>query len=299
MGIKRRAALKGMLLGVATAAGARPASAAALPEAPADARGLLYDTTRCIGCKACVSACREANNLEPESAGFAPGLYHAPIDLSGRAKTVIKLYDDGSQRAFYKAHCLQCVDPACVGACMLGALSKKQYGIVEYNPTLCVGCRYCQMACPFNVPKFEWANRYSPKIVKCELCRHRFADGKGPACAEVCPREAVIYGPRAELLEEAHRRIAEHPGRYVPKVYGETDGGGTQALYLSHVPFDRLGLPVLSEQSVPATARTVQHTIYRGFVAPAALYALLGALVFRNRARSTWRYGEDEQGRDA
>jgi ferredoxin len=167
---------------------------------------------------------------------------------------------------------------------MLGALKKREKGIVSYDPSLCIGCRYCQMACPFGVPKFEWA-KAAPKIVKCELCRHRLVKGQLPACVEVCPRKAVIYGTRAELLEEAHRRLAEHPDRYVPKVYGEHDGGGTQVLYLAHVDFAKLGLPDLGTEPVAKTQRAIQHGIYKGFVAPVALYALLGAVMLRNRAR--------------
>ena len=196
MSINRRAALRGMIVAGAAMAGVRPAKAAPLRRAPADAVGLLYDTTRCIGCKACVAACREVNGLEPDP-GFSDGLYHAPVALSANAKTVIKLYSEGETQSFAKMQCMHCVDPACVGACMLGALKKREYGIVTYDDSLCVGCRYCQMGCPYNVPKFEWA-KVSPRIVKCELCNDRLKEGKIPACAEVCPREAVIFGKREE-----------------------------------------------------------------------------------------------------
>jgi Fe-S-cluster-containing dehydrogenase component len=293
VGIKRRTALTAMLAGAAGLAGAKRAKAAEAVVAQVDARGLLYDTTLCIGCKACVSACRAANNLEADP-GFAPGLYHAPADLSARAKTVIKLYQDGSERSFVKAQCMHCVDPACAGACMLGALSKREYGIVSYNPDLCVGCRYCQMACAFNVPKFEWAKRYTPRIVKCELCRHLIAEGKTPACADVCPRGAVIYETRAELLAEAKARIAANPGKYIDKVYGEHEAGGTQVLYLSHVPFEKLGLPAIGPESVPARARSVQHAVYRGFIAPTVLYAVLGFVTFRNRKNRAPRREEEQ-----
>jgi ferredoxin len=192
---------------------------------------------------------------------------------------------------------------------MLGALKKKEHGIVAYDASLCVGCRYCQMACPFNVPKFEWKKR-APKIVKCELCRHRsvgaslsttggfsrYPKGKGPACCEVCPREAVVYGTREELLGEARRRMKEYPDRYVPKIYGETDGGGTQVLYLSHVPFDKIGLPTLSDRAVPDQQRTIQHGIYQGFIAPIALYGVLGAVLWRNRRKSAVEGDAAEKG---
>jgi NAD-dependent dihydropyrimidine dehydrogenase PreA subunit len=160
--------------------------------------------------------------------------------------------------------------------------------VVEWDGSLCVGCRYCQMACPFNVAKFEWTKAL-PKIVKCELCKDRLADGKIPACAEVCPRGAVIFGKYNELLDEAHARLQQHPNDYVQKVYGEKDLGGTQVLYLANVEFEKLGFRFDNTAPVPEVQQTVQHGIYKGFAAPVALYALLGAVMFRNR-----RKGEKE-----
>ncbi|HYT66483.1 MAG TPA: hydrogenase 2 operon protein HybA [Vicinamibacterales bacterium] len=283
MGISRRTALKVALSGTAVAI-ARPAGAATVPlVAPADAVGLLYDTTKCIGCKACMVACREANGLQADSAASG-GLYHAPVDLNEKTKTVIKLYDDGEHRSFVKAQCMHCVDPACANACMLGAFKKREFGIVTYDVNYCIGCRYCEVACPYGVPKFEWS-KAAPKMVKCELCNHRLAQGKQPACTEVCPRQAVIFGKREDLLREAKRRLASNPGGYVQKIYGETDGGGTQCLYISHVPFDKIGLPALSDESTPSLQRTLQHSIYKGFAAPIALYGLLGAVMLRNRRK--------------
>lgn len=294
MGITRRAALQTMVAAGAAAVGARPARAAVLSVPPADAVGLLYDATLCIGCKTCTIACRDANHLPPDTTGSATGIYNAPVDLSPRAKTVIKLYAEGGERSYMKAQCMHCVDPACASACMLGALQKREFGIVTYDPDLCIGCRYCEIGCPFNVPKFEFA-KAAPQIVKCELCKERLANGQEPACTEVCPRKAVIFGRRTELLKEAKRRIADAPDRYVPKVYGETDGGGTQVLYLSHVPFEKLGLPALGDEPAPQLARTIQHGVYRDFIAPVALYAALGAAVFRNRRALEFKTAGDER----
>jgi Fe-S-cluster-containing dehydrogenase component len=284
VGINRRTALKGLVVAGATVAGVKPVKASGPIGIPDDAVGLLYDTTKCIGCKACVVACREANGLEADP-GWSGGLYQAPADLNEYTKNIIKLYDDGTDRSYMKAQCMHCADPACANACMLGAFKKREYGIVTYDVDLCIGCRYCQVACPFGIPKFEWS-KVAPRMVKCELCNHRIAEGKIPACAEVCPRGAVIYGKRADLLREAKERLAGNPDKYVPKVYGETDGGGTQVLYLSHVPFEKLGLPTLSETSTPTLQRTLQHSLYRGFIAPIALYGVLGAVMFRNRKKT-------------
>ena len=280
MGITRRRALQVALAGAAVAA-AKPIKASEARVAPPDAVGLLYDSTLCIGCKTCMVACREANGLEPDTS-WSNGLYQAPLDLNEKTKTVIKLYEDGGSRAFVKAQCMHCVDPACASACMLGAYKKREYGIVSYDPAYCVGCRYCEVACPYGVPKFEWS-KAAPKMVKCELCRDRLAAGKPPACTEVCPRKAVIFGRRDDLLTEAKRRLADNPGKYVQKVFGETDGGGTQCLYISNVPFEKLGFPALTDRSTPTLQRTIQHSIYKGFAAPMALYGLLGAVMLRNR----------------
>jgi Fe-S-cluster-containing dehydrogenase component len=253
---------------------------------PDDAVGLLYDTTRCIGCKACVVACKEANKRPADVDGYGGGLYDAPEGLNEFTKNVIQLYrnDGANQISYVKKQCMHCVDPACVGACMLGALQKGKFGIVSYDSSLCVGCRYCEAACPFNVPKFEWSKR-APKIVKCELCRDRIEEGKQPACSEVCPRGAVVYGRYNDLLADARARLAAEPGKYVPHIYGERELGGTQVLYLSHVPFEELGFRFNDEQSVPHTQQTVQHGVYKGFIAPIALYGILGAVAFRNRRK--------------
>ena len=250
----------------------------------------------------------------PADSAANGGLWDAPTDLDSTTKNIIKLYHEGEQTSFVKQQCMHCVDPGCVSACMLHSLHKDEVtGVVMYDPAYCVGCRYCMMACPFNVPKFEF-EKAAPKIVKCELCRHRIKDaavvgaggftrypmGQGPACCEVCPREAVIYGRRDELLAEAKRRIAAWPGKYYKdRVYGEVDGGGTQVLYLAQVPFDRIGLPDLGTQPVPETAYAVQEGIYYKvpFLAPVGLFAVLGAVIYRNRRADSVGAAEKEDKR--
>ena len=283
MGIDRRTLLKSMAAaGATTLAKASPVQAREAKAPPSDAVGMLYDTTRCIGCKACVVACKEANGDVADTRVPGMGIYDAPTDLNDRTRNVIKLHRDADEEAFVKKQCMHCVDPACVGACMLGALQKREFGVVTWNGDLCIGCRYCQVACPFNVPAFEWDSA-TPSIVKCEMCSHRLAEGKEPACCEVCPREAVIFGDYQEILRIARNRLEQYPDRYYPKIYGETEFGGTQVLYLSHVPFEKLGFREGSEESIPHLQQTIQHGVYKGFVAPAALYAMMGVVLFRNR----------------
>jgi formate dehydrogenase beta subunit len=285
MAITRRTVLKGLLTGGAVAASAGTAQAALPPKQPdPDAVGLLYDSTLCVGCRACVAACREANSLTAQPTAMKGAAYDAPIDLDAHTKTIIKLYDTGTARGYVKNQCMHCVDPACVSVCMFSALHKTKFGIVAYDKESCIGCRYCQVACPFNVPKFEWASA-TPKIVKCELCRDRLAVGQEPACTTVCPRKAVIFGRRTDLLREAHARISARPTHYEPSVYGEHDAGGTQVLYLApaNVSFAALGLPALGDQAIPYFTENLQHAVYQGFIAPIALYAALAVTMFRNR----------------
>ena len=279
MGITRRAALQTLAAAGATAAVPKRLRAREAKQPAPDAVSILYDSTRCIGCKDCIRGCA-AENTGSENWG-------TENELSPTALTVLKKYDVwGEDRALRKVQCMHCVDPACVSACMLGAMHKDADGAVVWDADLCVGCRYCQIACPFNVPRFEW-DTPAPELRKCELCPERRAAGLQPACVEACSEGALTYGTRDELLAEAHRRIEQHPDRYNPEVFGEDDGGGTGVLYLTGagVPFTAMGLPELGTESVPSLPETIQHTIYKGFIAPLALFGLFGALVNRNTKR--------------
>lgn len=280
----RRSLFKGLAAAATMTVVSTPAEGRTPPRAPANAIGLLYDATKCIGCKACVVRCKEIGDLPADVDGYGGGLYDAPESLNERTRNVIQLYKEGDETSYVKKQCMHCIDPACVSACMMGALQKRAFGAVTWENERCIGCRYCQVACPFNVPQFQWS-KTSPRIVKCDLCADRLVQGKPPGCVEACPRGAVISGPRNGLLAEAHRRLEADPERYVPKVYGETELGGTQVLYLSHVPFEKLGFRFSGDQSVPQLQQTVQHGVYKGFIAPLALYGLLGAVMFRNRKK--------------
>ena len=135
---------------------------------------------------------------------------------------------------------MHCVDPSCASVCPVGALRKTAAGPVTYDARICLGCRYCMVACPFDVPRYEYSAAV-PSVRKCDFCADRLAEGRVPACVEACPAEATVSGTRAELLAEARSRIAGNPGQYVDHVYGQHEAGGTSVLFLSPVPFEELG----------------------------------------------------------
>ncbi len=312
MRISRRSLLKGAAAagaaGAVTALAGKAEASEHEPKHRPDAVGMLYDSTLCVGCRACVTKCKEANQLPVDASamqGTEKPVYDAPNDLNGQTKNIIKVFKDGERFAFMKQQCMHCVDPSCVSVCMMGALHKegegtrtiagetKGTGIVAYDKATCVGCRYCQIACAFNVPKFEWLEPL-PRIVKCELCRHRADKTKqgplavaNPACCEVCPREAVIYGKREELLAIARRRLAADPKRYNGKIYGEKDGGGTQVLYLAAagIGFHDLGLPDLPETSAASFSEHVSHTPYLHGITPLVLYGTAAFVIHRNKQK--------------
>lgn len=217
----RRDFLKGALAGTAiVGAGGTAVHARETHKVPEEALGLLYDATLCVGCKACVAACKAANDNPPEFS-TVDQLWDTPLDTSGYTFNIIKMYRNGTMEtkdaetngyAFMKTSCLHCADPSCVSACPVSAMVKDPVtGIVEYKPNKCIGCRYCVAACPFGIPKYQYDDP-TGRIAKCELCRHRHADGHYSACAEVCPTGATLFGRTADLLAEAKRRLALKPG---------------------------------------------------------------------------------------
>jgi len=257
-----------------------------------EALGMLYDATMCVGCKACMTACKRVNGdfggLSYEKAHFdEDGIWDAPQDLSGSTRTLIKLYKESdSQWSYIKYSCMHCQKPSCVSVCPVSAMTRdKQTGIVDYNKDTCIGCRYCQIGCSFNIPKFQW-EKTLPQIVKCDLCKNTNMKEKGiSACAETCPVGAITFGKRKELLEIAHRRLQESPNRYLQHVYGEHELGGTNHLYLSAMPFNKLGLPILPENAPAEFSEKIQHTIYKGFIAPVALYSTLCFIALKNQKK--------------
>ncbi|MBL0312943.1 MAG: 4Fe-4S dicluster domain-containing protein [Holophagaceae bacterium] len=204
--------------------------------------GLLFDATRCIGCGACASACKEQNKL--------PG----PVEDETSAYTWTTVQPKGD--SYMRRLCMHCLVPTCASVCPVGALHKTPEGPVVYDAEKCMGCRYCMMACPFDVPKYQW-DRAVPIIGKCIMCTSRVKKGEPTACAEACPASATIFGSRADLIREAKDRIRQNPSGYLDHIYGLTEAGGTSVMMLSNQPFEKLGLKT-GLPSEPPAMRTWQ-----------------------------------------
>ncbi len=224
-------------------------------------QAMLIDTTRCIGCRGCQAACKQWHDLPGETT-HNTGSYQNPPWISGKTRTVVTfnevVHDGKFDWVFAKRQCMHCEHPGCASACTVGALRKTEDGPVVYDSDKCIGCRYCQYACPFDVPAYEW-DKVLGLIGKCDFCVDRQAEGLEPACVKACPTEAIAFGEREDLLAEAHRRIAADPTAYVHHVYGEHEVGGTSMLYLSGVPFAKLGFPALGTAPVSAYTEAVMR----------------------------------------
>jgi len=221
--------------------------ATARPIRRPDHFAMLTDLVRCIGCRLCEAACNEANNLPPPKIPFEDkSVFERKRRTDARAYTVVNRYSDPRRLGmpvYVKIQCMHCEEPACVSACLVGALKKSPEGPVIYNEGVCIGCRYCLIACPFYIPTYEYDNPLTPKVQKCFMCYHRIAEGKVPACAVECPVEAIVFGRRSELIKLARQRIRKYPDRYIDHIYGEHEAGGTDWLYISGVPFEELDFP--------------------------------------------------------
>jgi len=198
---------------------------------------MLIDTTRCIGCQACERACSERNSLIAPVG--EPSVSTARVTDDAHY-TVVNAFQTDKGTVFCKTQCMHCDQPACVSACLVNAMYKTKEGPVIWKEDKCMGCRYCMLACPFDVPKFEYGS-INPRVMKCIFCYKQLVNGTKPACVQACPQEAIQMGRRDVLLAAARKRIYDNPNQYIEHIYGETEVGGTNMLYLSGVPFEQLG----------------------------------------------------------
>jgi len=211
-----------------------------------DSFGVLHDTTLCVGCRSCEAACNKVNDLpQPEKPFKDLKVMDEERRTDAAAFTVVNKYESEKKPGspvFRKLQCNHCLEPACASACFVKAFKKSPEGAVIYDASVCVGCRYCMVACPFNVPAYEYDKVLDPKVVKCTMCYPRIKEGKLPGCVEACPVEALTFGKREDLLAIARERIRKYPDRYVNHIYGENEMGGTSWLYISGESFEKIGM---------------------------------------------------------
>ncbi|HMY35845.1 MAG TPA: 4Fe-4S dicluster domain-containing protein [bacterium] len=284
---RRRFIAAAALLGAAASGSGKPVQAASRNELSPDRRGVLVDTTVCIGCRTCEWACRKAHGYDDEKLEN-----YQSTDVFKKVRrpdetrlTVINQYSQRQTETFVKFQCMHCDEPACVSACIVGAFHKEEKGSVLWDTDKCIGCRYCMVACPFQVPAFEYEKAFRPDIIKCDFCKQRTDKGERPACVAECPVEAMIFGTRAELLQIAKDRIRRHPEKYKDHIFGETEVGGTAWLYLAERDFAEIGFPKLGRNPAPGVSESIQHGIFAYFVPPVSLYALLGGIMWLMKHR--------------
>lgn len=290
MALNRRQFLKasGATLGAFLACSPGGSSAASPANSSTDTIGVLVDTTLCIGCRKCEQACAKRNGL-PDRSFEDLTILHTNRRPDAGAYTVINRYypNQGNQESFthVKFQCMHCLDPACASACITGALNKQPSGPVIYNVSKCIGCRYCMVACPFQIPAYEYHRALAPRVMKCTFCFEYISklpreEGGLPACAQVCPMEVMTYGKRSDLLELARWKIKNHPGKFLDHIFGEHEVGGTAWMYLASHSFETLGFPHLGEEAPPRLTESIQHGIFWGAAPPLLLFTVLGGFMW-------------------
>ena len=263
MGLDRRDFMKSLgLTGATLALGNRLAANPAGKDNP-EFYGILYDSTRCVGCQTCENSCAEAHGLPAPTDAPEAGVVR---NMTESRRTVVNAFKTSKGEVFSKKQCMHCNEPACAAACLTQAMYKTKEGPVLWRGSKCMGCRYCMVSCPFDVPKFEF-NSPNPKITKCDMCYDRIVKGEKPACATNCPAEAIVFGTRRELLHEARKRISDQPEVYADFIYGEREAGGTGEMYIAQVPPVELGFNInLQNSSYPALSKGFLYSVPSVFV---------------------------------
>jgi formate dehydrogenase iron-sulfur subunit len=243
--------------------------------------GILYDSTRCVGCQTCEVSCAKANNLPEPKEEMKVGVERKTNETR---RTVVNAYKSPKGDVYAKKQCMHCNEPACAAACLTQAMYKTKEGPVIWRGDKCMGCRYCMVSCPYDIPKFEFHSP-NPKIEKCDMCYERIKTGKKPACVENCPAEAIVFGTRRELIKEARKRINSKPAEYEDYIYGEHEAGGTSFIYLSSIPFNELGFKTsLQKSSYPELSKGFLYSVPTIFVLwPAILLGIHEATKNNNK----------------
>ena len=249
---------------------------------------ILTDVTKCIGCLQCSSACKMVNQLDLDK----PRVWQKGDGLSARNWTSILQQPDNH---YVRKQCRHCLEPACASACPVGALHTTKQGAVVYDSDKCLGCRYCMMACPYGIPRYDW-DEAVPYVRKCIMCYDRIEEGKEPGCTEACPTGATIFGDRDKLLVEAHKRLKAEPDKYIQRVYGEHEFGGTSVLYVSDIDLSFLTGGASSNTSLPSTTELAMKSVPYAFVGMGGVMYGINWVIRRRMKRSNEQHesGEEE-----
>jgi len=259
---------------------------------PEEFVGILVDTTRCIGCRACEVACGETHELLVPDV-VSDGALNQTRNTSDKQYMVVNRYQTERGDVFVKKQCMHCYQPACAAACPTEAMEKTKKGPIIWEGDRCIGCRFCMISCPFDMPKFEY-NDWNPRLVKCTMCFERLEQGQKPACVEACPTDTLMFGTMVKNLEIARHRIYSHPDKYVHQIYGEHEVGGTGYIYLSAVPFDQIGFRTdLGRTPYPEYTREFLYAVPSVLFGVPAFLLALNALTER---RQSIEGGETELG---
>ncbi len=249
-------------------------------------KAILTDITKCIGCLECVKVCKNTYGLEYD----VPRTWQKNDGLSAQNWTAV-LQKPGKK--YIRKQCRHCLEPACVTVCPVGALHKTAEGAVMYDSDKCLGCRYCMMACPYGIPRYDW-DKPVPYIRKCIMCYPKIKNGEQPACTAACPTEATIFGERDALIAEAHKRIKETPGKYIDKVWGEHEIGGTSVLYLSDIDLGFLSYqPHLGNTPLPNRTEPAMKAVPIAFAGMGGLMYGLNWIIRRRMDKQGKKENEE------
>jgi len=234
---------------------------------------LIY-VTKCIGCKACQSACQEWNDLR-EEVGINEGSYQNPHDLTENIWTLMRFAEHEQNGTLEwlirKDGCMHCADPGCLKACPSpGAIIQYSNGIVDFQEEHCIGCGYCVAGCPFDVPRIS---KKDSKAYKCTLCSDRVSVGLEPACIKACPTQSLVFGSKEDMIDHANDRIADLKERGFDQagLYDPAGVGGTHVMYvLHHADQPQLYNDLPKEPTISPTVG-----LWKGVLNPLATAAML------------------------
>jgi formate dehydrogenase iron-sulfur subunit len=231
----------------------------------------LIDVSKCIGCKACQTACMEWNDLRDE-VGETTGVYDNPLDLTPQSWTVMRFSEYENPKGdlewlIRKDGCMHCEDPGCLKACPSpGAIVQYTNGIVDFHQENCIGCGYCVAGCPFDVPRIS---KQDSRAYKCTLCSDRVAVGQEPACVKTCPTGAIMFGTKEDMKEHAEERITDLKSRGFEQagLYDPAGVGGTHVMYVLH----HADQPTLYHGLKKDPSISVTVGLWKGLTKPLAL----------------------------